>query len=84
MSQHDQELAHAIKIKFGTAPNNPTTYQLEKIKQDLKALVAQGITPSESDWLEIVKKHCSETGNYFYKGLDNSDLTTLLQLATKK
>jgi hypothetical protein len=84
LSQHDQELAQAIKIKFGTTPDNPTTYQLEKIKQDLKALVAQGITPSERDWGEIVKKHCPETGKYFYKGLDNSDLTTLLQLATKK
>lgn len=84
MSQHDQELAQAIKIKFGTAPDNPTTYQLEKIKQDIKALVAQEITPSERDWVEIVKKHCPEAGNYFYKGLDNSDLTTLLQLATKK
>ena len=84
MNQHDQELAQAIKIKFGTAPDNPTTYQLEKIKQDLKVLVAQGITPSERDWVKIVKKHCPEAGKYFYKGLDNSDLTTLLQLATKK
>lgn len=84
MSRNDQELAYAIKIKFGTAPNNPTTYQLENIKQDIKDLVAQGITPTESDWFDIVKKHCPETGNYFYKGMDTSDLITLLQLATKK
>lgn len=84
MDKQDQELALAIKIKFGTAPNNPSTCQLEKIKQDLKALIEQGITPSESNWFEIIKKYCPDTGIYFYKGLDNSDLTTLLHLATKK
>ena len=80
----DQELAHRIKIKFGTAPNDPTSYQLEKIKQDIKALVARGITPSEKDWAEIVKKHCPDAGSYIYKGADTSDLITLMQLATKK
>jgi hypothetical protein len=80
----DQELAHKIKIKFGTAPNDPTTYQLEKIKQDIQALVAKGTTPSEKDWAEIVKKHCPGAGSYLYKGADTSDLITLMQLATKK
>lgn len=80
----DQELSHKIKIKFGTAPNDPTSYQLDKIKQDIQALVAKGITPSEKDWAEIVKKHCPGTGSYFYKGADTSDLITLMQLATKK
>lgn len=80
----DQELAHKIKIKFGTAPNNPRPYQLEKIKQDIQALVAKGKTPSKSDWAEIVKKHCPSAGSYFYTGADTSDLITLMQLATKK
>ncbi|MBL0010529.1 MAG: hypothetical protein IPP22_04980 [Nitrosomonas sp.] len=81
---NDQELAHRLKIKFGTAPNEPTSFQLEKIKQDIKAFLAKGITPSESDWAEIVKKHCPSTGSYGYKGADTSDLITLMQLATKK
>ncbi|MBY6209375.1 MULTISPECIES: hypothetical protein [Halomonas] len=80
----DQELAHEIKIKFGTAPSDPNSYQLEKIKQDIQDLVAKGITPSENDWAEIVKKHCTSAGSYFYRGADTSDLITLMQLATKK
>lgn len=80
----DQELAHKIKIKFGTAPNEPTSYQLEKIKQDIQALVAKGITPSAKDWADIVKKYCPDAGSYIYKGADTSDLITLMQLATKK
>lgn len=81
---NDQELARIIKIKFGTDPNSPTSSQLEKIKQDIQNLVSRGITPSEKDWAEIVKKHCPSAGSYIYKGADNSDLITLLQLATKK
>ncbi|MDL0433992.1 hypothetical protein QPM17_22890 [Marinobacter sp. TBZ242] len=80
----DQELAHRIKIKFGTAPTEPTSYQLDKIKQDIQALVAQGLTPSEKDWADIVKKYCPDAGSYLYKGADTSDLITLMQLATKK
>lgn len=81
---NDQELAHRIKIKFGTSPNEPTSYQLEKIKQDIQVLVAKGITPSEKDWADIVKRYCPDAGSYFYKGADTSDLITLMQLATKK
>lgn len=81
---NDHELAHKIKIKFGTAPSEPTSFQLERIKQDIQTLVGRGITPSEKGWSEIVKKHCPGAGNYAYKGADTSDLITLMQLATKK
>lgn len=84
MNTNDQKLAHYIKIKFGTAPSEPTSYQLGKIKQDIQALVAKGITPSAKDWADIVKKYCPDAGSYIYKGADTSDLITLLQLATKK
>ncbi|MBP6437606.1 MAG: hypothetical protein KA288_09430 [Paludibacteraceae bacterium] len=80
----DQELSHKIKLKFGTAPNEPTSYQLERIKQDIQALVAKGITPSARNWDEIVKKYCPDAGSYTYKGVDTSDLITLIQLATKQ
>ena len=79
----DQDLAHRIKIKFGTAPNDPTSHQLERIKRDIQALVAKGITPSEKDWAEIVQEYCPGAGTYLYKGADTSDLITLMQLATK-
>jgi|AntDeeMinimDraft_4_1070355.scaffolds.fasta_scaffold15043_2 hypothetical protein len=84
MNTDDQKLAHSIKIKFGTAPSHPTQSQLELIKQDLLALLAKGVDPTEDDWFEIVEKYCPGTGNYSYSGADNSDLITLLQLATKK
>ena len=84
MNTDDQKLAHSIKIKFGTAPGFPTQSQLELIKQDLLVLLSKGEDPTENDWFEIVKRHCPGTGNYSYSGADNSDLITLLQLATKK
>lgn len=80
----DQELAHKIKIKFGTPPNEPNWQQLENIKSDIQAQVAKGITPTEKDWAEIVKRHCPDAGSYIYKGADTADLITLMQLATKK
>lgn len=82
MNTNDQELGHKLKLKFGTAPNSPNAIQLEFIKRDLKALVAKGVTPTERDLAEVVKKHCPEAGNYSYRGADNSDLITLLLLAT--
>ena len=81
---NDQELAHRLKIKFGTAPGEPDTFQLEKIKQDIRALLKKGTTPSEVDWANIVKKYCPSAGRYNYSGADTSDLITLMQLATKK
>jgi hypothetical protein len=83
MNMYDQELGHKLKLKFGTAPNDPNATQLESIKRDIKALVAKGITPTGSDWAEIVKRHCPSAGSYGYRGADTSDLITLLQLATK-
>lgn len=81
---NDQELAHKLKIKFGTAPNEPTSFQLEKIKKDIRELAQKGVTPTESDWAGIVKKHCPDAGHYGYYGADTSDLITLMKLATKK
>lgn len=80
----DQELSHKIKIRFGTAPNEPTPNQLEKIKQDIQSLIAKGVTPSEKDWKDIVTNNCPSAGSYFYRGADTSDLITLMQLATKR
>lgn len=84
MNRNDQELAHKLKIKFGTAPNEPSPDQLQEIKADISELVNKGIIPSESNWTAIVQKHCPNAGGYFYKGIDTSDLITLLRLATKK
>lgn len=84
MNQNDQQLSHALKIKYGTAPSDPNELQLAAIKKDIQFLIDQGKTPTEYDWQEIVKRHCPGAGQYKYAGADNSDLVTLLQMATKK
>lgn len=84
MNQNDQQLSHALKIKYGTAPAEPNELQLAAIKRDIQSLITQGKTPTEHDWQEIVHRHCPGAGKYKYAGADNSDLVTLLQMATKK
>lgn len=83
MNKYDQELAHRLKLKFGTAPHEPTQQQLNLIKGDVQASVNKGVKLSESDWFLIVKRYCPGAGTHLYAGQDNSDLVTLLQLATK-
>ena len=82
MNNCDEKLAHAIKLRFGTSPKEPTESQLSKIKSDIQRIVNAGRKPTESDWLAAVMNHCPDRGQYKYAGLDNSDLNTLLQLAT--
>ena len=82
MKSSYQQLANSIKIKFGTGPDEPNEYQIEKIIQDIENIKKTGSRPSDSDWYSIVKKYCPSAGSYKYSGLDNSDLNTLLSLAT--
>ncbi|MNY38855.1 hypothetical protein D3C86_1735060 [compost metagenome] len=84
MNDNDKKLAHRLKIKFGTAPAEPTESQLDAIKRDLKTLLDRGHTPTERDWRDVISKHCPSAGRYGYAGADNSDLTTLLKMATNK
>lgn len=80
---NDQLLAYYIKIKFSTPPNEPTEQQLFLIKRDINAILSNGKQPTFEDWYRIVKKYCN-AGSCFYGGADNSDLSTLLQLASNK
>lgn len=84
MDTTDQRLAHALKIKFGTAPHEPTAGQLQSIKQYIEAIRATGRMPTDADWAHAVGKYCPGAGTHKYAGVDNSDLNTLLELATKK
>lgn len=86
MTARDHELARGIRITFGTATTEPSSIQLGKIKQEIQALHARGVTPSESDWAAIVRKYCPAAGSYsyLYEGAEASDLNSLLELATKK
>ena len=85
MDSYDLELAKKIKIKFGTVTTEPSSAQLAKIKQDIQALHAKGVTPSEDDWMEIVRRYCPDAGGYkyLYQKAETADLQTLLDLATK-
>ncbi|MNJ29877.1 hypothetical protein D3C77_244590 [compost metagenome] len=77
----DQELAHALRIRFGLPPAQPTGAQLANIKAAIKRIKDFGRTATQSDWAEVVKNYCPGYGEWAYRGADNSDLNTLLALA---
>jgi hypothetical protein len=82
MTGNDQ-LAHALKLKFGTAPSDPNAQQLASIKTYILKIKTSGRTPTDDDWRSAVHLVCPDAGRYKYAGLDNSDLNTLLALATQ-
>ena len=79
----DKKLAHSLKVKFGTAPGQTSDVQLLQIKNTIQKIQSSGRAPTEQDWLKAVTLHCPSTGHYKYAGIDNSDLNTLLALATQ-
>ena len=79
----NEQLAHSLKIRFGTAPNEPTTEQLTHIKAAIVALQKTGKQPTDNDWRAAVTLYCPGAGRHKYAGMDNSDLITLLALATQ-
>lgn len=81
MGKYDEKLAHALKLKFGTAPEEPNQAQLNQIKKAIQALMQGGRIPTDADWSRIVKQYCPGAGQYKYAGIDNSDLIALLILA---
>lgn len=62
---------------------NPTAKQLEDIKNDIEKAIRSGKTLSISDCQQIVVTHCGSTRMLSLSGVDNSDLNTLLLMATK-
>jgi hypothetical protein len=60
---------------------HPTSLQLENIKNDIKQLLKVGVTLSIADCQRIIVKHCGSTQMLVTKGVDNSDLNTLLAIA---
>ena len=77
------KLAHALKMKFGTAPSDPNPQQMAVITAYIKSIKSPGRFPTEDDWRAAVHLYCPSAGSYKYAGLDNSDLNTLLALATQ-
>ena len=83
MTSSDQKLAHALRMQFGTSAYEPTDPQLVSIKSAIHEIQRVGKLPSKEDWRAEVHKCCPTAGTYKYAGLDNSDLNTLLALATQ-
>ncbi|ENT6810196.1 TPA: hypothetical protein I7126_23335 [Vibrio vulnificus] len=63
---------------------NPTPLQLKAIQKEIEEAIANGKRLSRSDCQHIVVKHCGSTEMMLLDSVDNSDLNTLLSLATKK
>ena len=77
-----ERLSHALKMKFGLAPNEPTTAQLHFITSEIFRIKQSTGFVTDSDWKSAVQKNCPSFGTHKYAGMDNSDLNTLLALAT--
>lgn len=79
----DDRLAHALKLKFGLAPHEPTSWQLQSIKAAIARIKSSGRLPTDAEWRAAVAISCPGIGQHVYAGVDNSDLNTLLALATQ-
>lgn len=75
------DLAHALRMKFGTSPHEPTPQQIQLISLEVRQLHRYGVTLDLAKWQDLVKKYCPSAGGWAYRGLDNSDLQALLTLA---
>ena len=80
---NDDKPKHSIMIQFGTASWEPTDEQLSRIKAAILGIQRSGKYASNEDWRTAVFQYCPSAGRYKYAGIDNSDLNTLLALATQ-
>ncbi len=80
---NDDKLKHSIMIRFGTASWEPTDAQLSQIKAAVLGIQRSGKHASDDEWRSAVFQSCPSAGKYKYAGIDNSDLNTLLALATQ-
>lgn len=77
------DFAYRIRMTFGTSPHEPSRSQVFCISSEAVAYAKSGNVLDAAKWSELVKKHCPSAGQWVYKGLDNSDIRTLLALATQ-
>lgn len=80
---NDERLIQALRVQFGTSYYEPTASQLLSIKAAIQNIQAEGRTPTEGDWRGAVSRFCPSAGQHKHAGLDNSDLNTLLAMASK-
>lgn len=77
-SPRDQ-LAGALRIKFGLEREEPTSVQVEGIILDI-GQVRRKRTPTHTDWKDAVERNCGTAGTQVYYAVDNSDLNGLLDI----
>lgn len=63
---------------FNTGTNRSQAFN---ISSEAVRYARSGKVLDAAKWAELVKKHCPSAGQWIYKGLDNSDIRTLLALA---
>ena len=83
MNHPDEQLAHALRMKFKTSYEEPNEEQLSKIKAYVLLIQRSGKIATTNDWSNAVNLYCPSAGTHKYAGVDNSDLNTLLALAAK-
>lgn len=77
------DLSYLLRMKFGTAPNEPTASQVRSIALHIKRLHDSGVSVTAAHWAQAVQTNCPSAGQWAYRGVDNSDISTLLALAIK-
>jgi hypothetical protein len=70
-------------MRFQLSDYEPTSRQLNQINAAVAQIQGSGRVATESDWRTVVFGICPSAGTYKRAGVDNSDLNTLLALATK-
>lgn len=75
------DFAYRIRMTFGTSPHEPNRSQAFNISSEAVIYARSGNALDAAKWAELVKKHCPSAGQWAYRGLDNSDIRTLLALA---
>lgn len=70
-----KDLGHALKLKFGLAPDQPTERQIDAIINHISKIPLSDRT--DDKWLEIVRLYVPDKGKHGYFGLDTSDLNAI-------
>lgn len=84
MHSYDSELSQRLKLRFGLSQTEPNQFQLDGIKQDIRQLHdIKGNDLTIDDWSTVVKRWCPSFQTHRYLGIDNSDINSLLILATR-
>jgi len=75
------DLGHYIRVRYGLAPEEPTTTQLAQIEAEIRQFgTVQNRDPSEAELRDIVARICPTTGKWKYGSDVNLELRRQLAL----